>query len=149
VKLVATVGTREETETVRAAGLGTPARATLLAERSTRRTCSSPAGDVHARRHAARAAARLARPTVAARAGDGRRRTTGQLRPMRSIRRRPDVSAALHRHRLAGDSGRHAARTHADKERSCSTTSSSLRPLPVLQGPGPLRILDAGAAKAT
>ena len=49
VKLVATVGTREETETVRAADWDAR-RATLLAEAFDQAHVLSPAGDVHARR---------------------------------------------------------------------------------------------------
>jgi SAM-dependent methyltransferase len=144
VKLVATVGTREETETVRAADW--PQRqAALLDGPFDQAHVQSPAGDVHARRtrkgRLLVSRGRPSRPEQVAAAGHDRQRGRA-LDPADA-----DVARLFIATGLAGDSGRLRA-DHRDKERQLQHYLELLRPLAVLQGTGPVRILDAGCGKA-
>ena len=144
VKLVATVGAREETETVRAADWDAR-RAALLEEPFDQAHVQSPAGDVHARR------TRRAACWWLAGARRGRRRSPSPAHDRRRGRALdpddPEVTRLFIATGLAGDSGR-IRTAHRDKERQLQHYLELLRPLEVLQGEGPLRILDAGCGKA-
>jgi SAM-dependent methyltransferase len=144
VKLVATVGTREETETVRAADWE-DRRTALLAEPFDQAHVQAPAGDVHARRtrkgRLLVARGRPSRPEHVTAAAHDRRRGRA-LDPDD-----PEVTRLFVATGLAGDSGRLRA-DHRDKERQLQHYLELLRPLRVLQDEGPLRIVDAGCGKA-
>ena len=132
VKLVATVGTREETETVRAADWDAR-RATLLAEAFDQAHVLSPAGDVHARRtKKGRMLVSRGRPSrpeqVTAAAHD---RTRGRALDPDDA----DVTRLFIATGLAGESGRIRA-AHRDKERQLQHYLELLRPLEVLHGDG-------------
>lgn len=144
VKLVATVGTRHETETVRPAEWSERSSA-LLAEPFDAAHVQSPAGDVHARRtRKGRLLVSQGKPSrpeeVAVAAHD---RPRGRALDLDD----PEVVRLFIATGLAGDSGRIRA-PHADKERQLQHYLELLRPLTVLQGDGPLSILDAGCGKA-
>src|SRR4029077_15234658 len=98
-------------------------------------------------------------PAVAAGGGHGRRpgpsggagRRSGRTRPGEA--RHQQRAGASHRGRagptaVAGDAGRLRA-DHRDKERQLQHSLELGRPLAVLQGEGPVRILDAGCGKAS
>jgi len=144
VKLVATVGTREETETVHAADW--PQRqAALLDGPFDQAHVQSPAGDVHARRtrkgRLLVSRGRPSRPEEVTAGGHDRQRGRA-LDPADA-----DVTRLYIATGLAGDSGRLRA-DHRDKERQLQHYLELVRPLAVLQGEGPVRILDAGCGKA-
>ncbi len=144
VKLVATVGTRHETETVRPEEWA-ERRAALLAEPFDQAHVQSPAGDVHARRtKKGRLLVSQGKPSrpedVAVAAHD---RPRGRALDLDD----PEVVRLFIATGLAGDSGRIRA-PHADKERQLQHYLELLRPLAALQGDGPLTILDAGCGKA-
>jgi SAM-dependent methyltransferase len=144
VKLVATVGTRHETETVRPAEWA-ERREALLAEPFDAAHVQSPAGDVHARRtKKGRLLVSQGKPSrpedVAAAAHD---RPRGRALDPED----PEVVRLFIATGIAGDSGR-IRTAHADKERQLQHYLELLRPLAVLQGDRPLAILDAGCGKA-
>jgi SAM-dependent methyltransferase len=144
VKLVATVGTREETETVRADDWDAR-RAALLDEPFDQAHVQAPDGDVHVRRtrkgRLLVARGRPSRPEPVTATAHDRRRGRA-LDPDD-----PEVTRLFIATGLAGTSGRLRA-DQRDKERQLQHYLELLRPLAVLQGDGPLRILDAGCGKA-
>ena len=143
VKLVATVGTRHETETVRPEEWAEQRQA-LLAEPFDQATSSRPPATCTrgARR---RPAAGLAGQAVAT--GDVAVAAHDRPRGRALDLDDPEVVRLFIATGLAGDSGRIRA-PHADKERQLQHYLELLRPLAVLQGDGPLTILDAGCGKA-
>lgn len=144
VKLVATVGTRQDTETVRAADWEAR-RAALLEEPFDTAHVQAPAGDVHARRtrkgRMLVSRGRPSRPEDVTAAPHDRARGRA-LDPAD-----PDVVRLFQATGLAGTSGRLRA-DQRDKERQLQHYLELLRPLTALQGTGPLAIVDAGCGKA-